>query len=124
MKERSPAATSVFAFGVYLAVLGPVLILVPNLLLATFQIPTTTEPWVRVMGLLISFFGYFYIHAGRAGLRSFFQWSVHVRLLVFPFFAALVLTGQAPVTLLPFGAADLAGAVWTLLALRKEGAPA
>jgi len=48
----SKAAFTVKAFGVYLVLLGIALVLVPNLLLGLFGIPSTSEVWIRVVVLL------------------------------------------------------------------------
>jgi hypothetical protein len=52
------SARSVLVFGVYLLGLGLVLLIVPNMLLSLFGMPTTTEVWVRVVGMLVIFLGY------------------------------------------------------------------
>ncbi|MGQ0670268.1 MAG: hypothetical protein ACT4PO_11450 [Actinomycetota bacterium] len=40
-------ARSVFVFGLYLLVLGAGLVVAPNLILATFEVPNTREVWIR-----------------------------------------------------------------------------
>jgi hypothetical protein len=110
----------VFAFACYLLLLGLMLLLVPNLLLSLFQIPPTSEVWIRVVGMLVIFLGAYYFVAARAELRLFMIWSARLRASVFIFFGAFVLAGLAPPVLLLFGAVDLAGALWTWSAFRKE----
>lgn len=111
-------ALSVFVFGIYLLLLGAVLILAPNLLLFVFQMPLTTEVWIRVTGMLVLFLGIYYVSARRADLRPFYLWTVYVRSSVIVFFAVFVILGFAPIPLILFGVVDLLGALWTLLALR------
>ena len=55
----SRSARSVFLFAIYLFVLGPVLLLAPNFLLSAFNIPETGEVWIRVVGMLATFIGYY-----------------------------------------------------------------
>jgi hypothetical protein len=110
----------VFAFACHLLLLGLMLLLVPNLLLSLFQIPPTSEVWIRVVGMLVIFLGAYYFVAARAELRLFMIWSARLRASVFIFFGAFVLAGLAPPVLLLFGAVDLAGALWTWSAFRKE----
>jgi hypothetical protein len=45
----SKSSLSVFVFGLYLAVLGIVLVVAPNFLLGMFFMPSSTEVWIRVV---------------------------------------------------------------------------
>jgi hypothetical protein len=116
----SAAATTVFAFGCYLLLLGVALILFPNTVLSLFGVAPTIEVWIRVAGMLVLFLGAYYLLAALAELRPFFRWSVPVRASVIVFFAVFVLLGLAPPVLLLLGAVDLAAAAWTWLALRQR----
>lgn len=116
------AAKTLLAFGIYLLGLGSLLVVVPNLLLGIFLIPSTSEVWIRVTGMLLLILGGYDILAARAGLRPFFLWSVPLRLSVIVFFLAYVLFGFAPPVLLLFGAIDAACAIWTWTALRSDDA--
>ncbi len=115
----SNSARSVFVFGLYLVVLGIVLLVVPNFLLAMFFLPSTTEVWIRVVGMLVLFLGFYYTQAARKEMTDFFRWTGYVRSTVIVFFAAFVLLGLASPPLILFGAVDLLGAIWTGLALRS-----
>ena len=55
----SKAARSVFVFGIYLIVLGLGLLLFPNSLLGIISIPSTTEPWIRVVAMLLLILAYY-----------------------------------------------------------------
>lgn len=116
----SKSARSVFVFGLYLVVLGIVLLVVPNFLLGMFFLPSTTEVWIRVVGMLLLFFGFYYAQAARKEMVDFFQWTVYVRSTVILFFAVFVLLGFASPPLILFGVVDLLGAIWTGLALRSS----
>jgi len=113
-------ATTIRVFGVYLLALAALLVVAPNPFLGLFGFPATGEVWVRVVGMLAGFLGYYYLRAATAGLEQFFAWTVPVRLSVLVFFAAFVGIGIAPPALLAFGAIDAAAAVWTWLALRER----
>jgi hypothetical protein len=115
----SSSARSIFVFGIYLGVVGILTLVVPNLFLSTFLLPTTTEVWVRVVGMLTLFLSFYFIQSARAGLTEFFRLTVYVRASTILFLAAFVLLGYAPPQLLAFGVADLLGAIWTGLALRS-----
>ena len=116
----SKAARSVFVFGLYLFVLGIVLVAAPNFLLGMFFLPDTTEVWVRVTGMLVLFLGFYYAQAARKELTDFFRWTMYPRSSVILFFTAFVLFGIARPPLILFGIADLLGAFWTGLALRPS----
>ncbi len=119
----SNSARSILVFGLYLVVLGIVLLVAPNFLLGMFVLPSTTEVWIRVAGMLVLFLGYYYIQAARKEMTDFFRWTVYVRPTVIVFFAAFVLLGFASLPLILFGVADLLGAIWTGLALRSPKTP-
>jgi hypothetical protein len=118
----SRAALSMLAFGVYLLVMGPLLVVVPNALLVPFGFAPSQEPWVRVLGFLVASVGTYYVAAARQELTPLFRWSVRVRAAVFVGFGLLAATGTAPPMLVLFGATDLAAALWTHVALRADAA--
>jgi hypothetical protein len=114
------AGKSVFIFAIYLFLLGIILITVPNFLLSIFAIPTTSEVWIRVVGMLVLVLSFYYIQASRRGLRDFFLWTVYARVFVFIALAAFVALRLAPLPLAMFGTIDLLGAIWTEVALRQQ----
>ena len=87
----SKVARSVFVFGLYLVVLGIVLLVAPNFLLGIFFLPSATEVWVRVTGMLVLFLGFYYTQAARKELTDFFRWTLYPRSSVILFFAAFAL---------------------------------
>ena len=115
----SKSGLSIFVFGLYLAVLGTILIVTPNFLLGIFAIASTTEVWIRVVGVLVLFLAFYYIQAARSRTTDFFRWTVYARPALIIFFVAFVLLGYANPALILFGVVDLMGAVWTGLALRS-----
>ena len=58
--------------------------------------------------------------AARADLRRFIAWSVPLRLSVPVFFGAFVAAGLVSPVLMLFAAVDVAAALWTWTALRRE----
>jgi hypothetical protein len=116
----SRAAKSLFVFGVYLCVLGLILLLIPNLILQVFKIPPTNEVWIRINGMFLLCLSFYYVQAARYELTAFIRWTVLTRIAVIIYFAAFVLLVSAPKALLLFGLIDLLSAVWTLLALKKD----
>jgi hypothetical protein len=122
----SRAARSVYAFGIYLVVLGGILLGSPNTLLSLLQLPTTTEPWVHILGVPVMGLGLLFIASARAELVAFFRATVGTRVFAFVSLAALAVLAIAPPIIAAFGLADLIGALWTFAALRRTavGAPA
>jgi len=116
----SSAGLSVFVFGIYLVINGLGFTFMPNFSLGLFGLPETQEPWIRIMGWLMVLIGYYYIQTGRNDLKQFFSWTVQARISVFIIFLVFYFLGWAPTTLLIFGAVDLAGAIWTLVANKSK----
>ncbi len=54
----SPAARSINIFGIYLVVIGVVLLMAPNLLRFLFRLPLTTEVWLRVVSVPVFFLAF------------------------------------------------------------------
>lgn len=115
----SRAAKSLFVFGIYLCVLGLLLLLVPNQLLQVFGVPPTHEVWIRINGMFVLCLSFYYVQVARNELTIFIRWTVWTRVAVIFFFAAFVLLVSAPRALLLFGLIDLLAAIWTWLALRS-----
>lgn len=120
----SPAARSVNVFGIYLIVVGVVLLAAPNLLLSVVQLPPTTEVWLRLVGMLAAFLGIYYRVAAASEARQFLLATVLLRASVPVFFLVFVLAGWVEWPLLLFGVIDLAGAGWTWSALHSPGSTA
>jgi hypothetical protein len=118
----SRAAKSLFVFGIYLSVLGSILLLAPNPLLRAFGAPPTNEVWIRLNGMFVLCLSFFYVLAARSELTSFIRWTVWARVAVIFYFAAFVLLLSAPRALLLFGLIDLLAAGWTWLALKRDEA--
>jgi len=107
------AVRSLKVFAVYLGILGVVLVFAPNLLLRAFGLASTSEVWIRVVGMLVLFLAVYYWTAAGLQMTGFFRATVLCRLTVPVFFIAYIAGGWAPWPLLLFGVIDLAGALWT-----------
>ena len=116
----SKAARSLFVFGIYLILLGLFLLIAPNTLIAFFGLPTASDIWIRVVGMLLVLLAYYDIQAARKNLIDFFRWSVVARMSVIVFFAVFVILDLVKPILLLFGGVDFLAAMWTYIALRKE----
>ena len=116
----SRAAVSMFVFGIYLLVLGPTLVLAPAFLTGLFGLDAPQEVWIRVLGVVASVLGFYYVFTARREAKDFFWATVWGRPAVIVFFTAFVLLDLAEPVLILFGVADLLGAAWTFAALRAE----
>ena len=114
----SKATFSARAFAVYVFIVSTVLVVAPNALLSLFGIAPTAEVWIRVAGVLAFNIG-IYAWVG-ARHRPFLEASVYTRALVCAAFVVFALLGLASPVLLLFGLVDLAGGIWTWLALRAD----
>jgi len=108
------------AWAVYLGGLGLSLLLAPNLLLGAFGLPATHEVWVHMAGMFCLFVAALeWVAASQENLLVF-RWATASRFTVPLFFAAFVAARFAPPLLLLFAVVDVAGATWTLLAMRAD----
>ena len=118
----SPAARSVFAFGLYLATGGIFLVLAPDWTcnVAGLRPPGETL-WVRLGGMLFLDVAYYCIRAARSEEIRFIRWSVLPRLVTLPFLGVVVAAGLENPSILVFGVVDTLAALWTILALPRSG---
>ncbi|MBL8163910.1 MAG: hypothetical protein JNJ61_18120 [Anaerolineae bacterium] len=117
---KNPALASI-VFGIYALAMGIGFTVAPNMLLSIFSIPATMEVWIRVVGLLASVIGIYYLYAGRSNDLHFFRMSVIGRTLFFVGMTAFALLNLGPTILIAFGLVDLLAAAWTAYALRANG---
>ena len=116
----SKAAKTIQIFGIYLIVTGLGFLTMPNKILTLLNVASTTEVWIYVMAMVIFLLGVYYLAAARDEAKTFFQWSVFTRSSVLLFFIAFVLLGLGEPVLIGFGFVDLAGGIWTAVALKAD----
>lgn len=114
------AAASLAVYGAYLFGNGVALLLAPEFALGLLGLHPVGEPWIRVLGLVTSEIGYYFLFAARRDISAFYPATVYGRGLAALAFAALVVFKIGPLQLLMFGAVDLVTAVWTFLAIKHE----
>lgn len=112
------AAMSVLVWGVYLIFAGLGFLLMPNFVLPLFGFATTTEAWVRVVGLLAAILGMYYFYCAQWNVVPFFRLTVAGRLAFMAGSIGLVVLGISSPGLLIIGGLDTIGAIWTWLSLR------
>lgn len=116
----SRPAQSITVFGIYLVISGLSFVFIPNTVLPLFGLSTTTEVWIRVVGLLAAILGLYFLNSVRHDDRHFFRATVFARVAFFTGVTVFALTGLGSPMLIAFGLVDLAGAGWTWLALRDS----
>jgi hypothetical protein len=116
----SAAARSAYVFGIYLIVVGGMAMSAPNTLLWLLRLEPTSEPWIRMLGVVVAAIGMLDVACARTNQTGFIRATVGTRTFAALSFSAFVALGLAPATILLFAAIDAAGALWTFLALRGE----
>ena len=116
----SKSAFSAQVFALYLFVVGAMLVVAPNVLLALFGLPPTTDVWIHVLGVTAFMLGVYAWVAARHEDQHFLEASVYTRGVVFVAFTAFAVLGMASPVIILFGLVDLAGGVWTYFALRAD----
>lgn len=113
------AARSVQVFGLYLMAVGCVALTVPNMLFGLLGLPSTDEPWMRILGVVVVVLGGYYLVAARHELVVMFRATVAGRVVAGVALMAIVgVWGYWPAV--AFGVVDLVGALWTWFALRRD----
>lgn len=123
-KDMSRAALSLFIFGLYLIIIAIIFLFVPEILFSIVMVPTDPDIMSRLFGMIVIFLAYYFIRAAldEEGLTKFFMWTVHTRVTVIIFQIVFVVLQLVSFIILFFGAIDLAAAIWTFWALRKDKA--
>ena len=118
----SGSAKSIYYFGMYLVVIGLLILFFPKLPLTILNLDTGSEQslaWIRILGMLVLIYAYYYIRLSRAEVNLFFRLTVHTRALVPVVFALLIFAGALKPILILFALGDFLGALWTFLMLQR-----
>ncbi len=116
----SKAAKSVFTFGIYIMIVGFSLLIIPNFILELQGFKPTSEIWIRIVGMLLTILGCYYILCARQELTYFFKLTVYGRASVIVFFSIFVILNLCSWELIILSVIDLAGAAWTAFALQTS----
>jgi hypothetical protein len=116
----SKSAFSAKVFAIYLFVVGAVLVVAPNFLLSIFGVPSTSEVWIHVVGVIAFMIGVYAWVAAKHESKWFLEASVYTRFVVFVAFTTFAVIGLASPMIVLFGVADLMGCIWTYFALKAD----
>ncbi len=117
----SQSAKSVFIYGIYLSLVGLLLVLVPNVLLNLFGIEPTRDVWIRLEGILLMATAVYYFIAAKYELVVILKATAFIRFSVIVFFSAFVLLELVSSSILIIAVVDFLGGAWTYYLLKKEG---
>lgn len=117
----SGSAKSVMAFGVYLGIIGIILLLIPNVLITPFGIEPAQEVWIRLSGILLMALMVYYVLAAKNEIVIIMKATGFIRLTIIFFFTAFALFKLTSPNIIIFSAVDFLGGVWTLWMLKREG---
>lgn len=108
---------SIFIWGIYVILIGVLLLFIPNKVLILFGHDQPKDHWIRVVGIIAVSLGYFYLSSAHNEVYSFYWASIYARIAGLIGFSGLVIFKTAKPKILLFGLIDALGAAWTLLAL-------
>lgn len=111
---------SLFYFGIYILVTGLFILFLPNQFLELLKLPPLSTGWARMLGLVVIIIGGYDFVSGYNSIRVFASASVYLRAFFFIGVLVLFLLNEMPKEVLPFGIIDLAGAIWTYIALNRS----
>ena len=112
---------SMQVFGLYLIVVaGFGLIFVPTQLLGFFGLEGNHGGWIRMVGMLASIIGAYYLLAARSDLEDLYRWSIPIRGYAAIFMVGMYLFGYLGAGILLIALIDTCGALWTWTSLRRE----
>lgn len=117
------AALTMLVFGTVIVGSGLTGFLAPHVLLTVLGISETghaTQLFIMATSQASLAMGLYYILASVNETRSFFQWSVPLRIINFIVFAAMIPLGMAPTQWLMVAGLELVGALATAIALASK----
>ncbi|MFX1567745.1 MAG: hypothetical protein ACFFCV_05175 [Promethearchaeota archaeon] len=120
-KDMSKAALTLFIYGIYLVIIGFILLIAPEVIFTIIIVISEPDIMSRFLGILVIFLAYYYIRAAfdEEGLEKFFMWTVHTRaiaaIFITIFFILQFVSGFVGI----FAAIDIGAALQTYWALRE-----
>lgn len=109
---------SLIVQAVYVSITALQLIFVPNMLLAMFGFPPTSEIWIKVLGVVLIALATVYYGIIKFGNAEVVKYTIWGRIFVGIGFVILVITGQTLPALILFAGIDIATAIWTWFELK------
>ena len=117
----SKSAKSVLIYGIYLAINGLMLLLIPNVLTSSLGIEPTNEVWIRLSGILLMAIAVYYILGAKYEIIVILKATAFIRVSIILFFTAFVLLDLVSPNIIIISLIDFLGGFWTFVMLKKEG---
>ncbi len=117
----SKSAKSVLFFGIYLGVIGVILLIAPNSLITPFGIEPASDVWIRVSGILLMAIAVYYILGAKHEIIVIMKATAFIRFTIILFFIAFALFKLVSPNIIIFSVLDFLGGAWTYLMLKQEG---
>jgi hypothetical protein len=105
---------------IFLAITALQLIFIPNTFLNTFGFETTSEFWIKILGVVILALAVLYYGINQNPSTAVVKWTTYARSTATIGFVALIVTGAAPINLVVFALLDVATALWTIFELKTK----
>ena len=109
-----------FIFGSYLVLVGLGFMIAPHQVLSLFGLSAGDDIWIRMVGLLASIIGIYYLLVARARIVAFYKWTVPIRYFAAGFMLSMFLLGKVGSAILLFAAIDAIAATWTWIELKSH----
>lgn len=119
-KFENKFALSIFLFGLMEMSIGLSIFLLPELNTKILGLADGSTDVFRMCGILGMAFGYYYIRFGLNEDENFARYSVHVRIGLTIAWVALISASVLPIAFVTLAVYDLAGALWTVKALKEK----
>ncbi|MFC1669239.1 hypothetical protein ACFL20_02535 [Spirochaetota bacterium] len=112
---------SIFYFGFWVLACGILLMFFPKFCLGFVGIVLPDYIVVRILGMVLLYLAVYYFVAGRhTEFMPFFRITIYTRSSALFIVLVFVIIGLAKPIIIAFVIVDLAGAIWTALALRMD----
>ncbi len=119
----SRAAASMYYFGYWILICGVSLLCFPGILLKLVGIQMEPDTVARLFGMVLLFMSFYYFMASKhEEMRPFYRWTTYTRPMALIITVLLVFIGLADPIVIAFVVVDVAGAAWTIWALRQDDA--
>ena len=117
MQSRSHLSLTVHT--VYVLLTGLQLVFIPNMFLNMFGFDSTSEIWIKVLGVVVLSLVFIYDAINKSGNADVLKGTVLARLFVGLSFILLALT-QDKINIILFAGIDIATGLWTWTELKKK----
>lgn len=113
----SSASFSIYVISFYELILGIGFLIMPNRVFSIFKIPSTNEPWIKIVGAMALLVGYYNYTIATQEIEALFMPCTYARIGFILIILYLINVEKAPKVLYLFALVDLIAAIWTYSAI-------